>query len=126
VVLASAAALPLVAPLLGTSGAALADPIADKRAEALRIAATLAGQNRQISVLAERLDEARLNADQLNQQLARAQADLSQTDQQVGTQRAKLRAQAVNAYVTGGNASVAQLLVQASQEDVGLRRNWRR
>ena len=123
-VLAAGVLLPLAAPLLHAEGGALADPVADKRAEAQRIAATLAAQGRQTSVLAERLDEARLNADQVNLQLGRARLDLAQTDQQVGAQRARLRAQAVNAYVTGGNASVAQLLVQASQEDVVLRRNY--
>ena len=123
-VLAAGVLLPLAAPLLHAGGGALADPVADKRAEAQRIAATLAAQGRQTSVLAERLDEARLNADQVNLQLGRARLDLAQTDQQVGAQRARLRAQAVNAYVTGGDASVAQLLVRASQQDVGLRRNY--
>ena len=121
---AAAVLIPLLAPLSGLSGGAVADPIADKRAEAQRIAVLLAAQSRQVSVLAERLDEARLNADELNKQVDRARADVAQTDQQVASKQAKLRVQAVNAYVTGGNASLAQLLVQTNQEDVGLRRNY--
>ncbi|HMC52826.1 MAG TPA: NlpC/P60 family protein [Acidimicrobiales bacterium] len=77
-----------------------------------------------MSLLAERLDESRLNQDQLNQQLARAKADLAQTDQQVAAQLSRLRAQAVNAYVSDGSASMAQLVVQGDQEEAGLRRNY--
>jgi septal ring factor EnvC (AmiA/AmiB activator) len=98
-------ALVLITSILGTAATATtssADPIADKRAEAAALARTIDEQGRQIQVLAEQYDGARLHADQVSQQLVAAAAKLSGAQQQLTAARTALGQQAVGAYVHGG------------------------
>jgi peptidoglycan DL-endopeptidase CwlO len=81
---------------------ASADPIADKQAEAAALARKIDAQGRQIQVLAEQYDGARLHAAQVNQQLKIAAGKLSQAAQQAAGARAALGQQALAAYVHGG------------------------
>ena len=115
-------AVALLLPPLAVRAAA--DPIADKRAQAARIAAQLAADGQRISILSEQLDGARLRADQLQQQLTQAEAALAQTAGQVTTQRSRLRQQAVDAYVRGGNVSMVQVMVQSSNSDLSVRNTY--
>ena len=103
---------------------ASADPLAQKQAEAARIAAQLNADGQRISVLSEQLDQARIKADQVNQQLAQAQADLAQTSAHVSDVRGKLTAQAVESYVTGGGVGIVQILTSSSGNDLALRRHY--
>ena len=108
-------ALTSLAPL--TAGA---DQIADKRAEAERIARQLDAQGERISVLAERLDQANMKADRVAAQVVAAQAALTQVDHQVQAARNLLRAEAVTAYVQGGRLPTVQALATAQGTQLGI------
>ena len=98
-------ALALFTSILGTvavATASSADPIADKRAEAAALASKIDAQGRQIQVLAEQYDGARLHAEQVRQQLATAAGNLSQATKQAAEARTALGQQAVGAYIHGG------------------------
>ena len=101
-------AVALVTTLLTTAGAG-ADPIADKRAEASRLASQLDAQNNRLSVLAERVDAARLKADELNASTAKAEAKLAAATAQSDAAKGRLKDMAVDAYVRGGTAPAASL-----------------
>jgi len=108
-------ALTSLAPL--TAGA---DQIADKRAEAERIARQLDAQGERISVLAERLNQANMKADRVAAQVVAAQAALTQVDHQVQAARNLLRAEAVTAYVQGGRLPTVQALATAQGAQLGI------
>lgn len=116
-----------VLPTLGlaaTAAPAGADDLALKQAQAARIVAQLNANGQRISALAEQLDQARVKAAALNQQVAQAQASLAQTTAQMSAVRGRLTAQAVTAYISGGGASVVQLLTAGSGDDLALRRHY--
>lgn len=96
--LAAAAVATVLAP--ATAGA---DVIADKRAEASRLASQLEAQGRQISILAERFNQARLKAEDLAAKANKAKSDLAATEAKRDRARVQLRQQAVDAYVRGGS-----------------------
>jgi cell wall-associated NlpC family hydrolase len=91
----------ILGPIAVTT-ASSADAIADKKAEAAALARKIDAQGRQIQVLAEQYDGARLHAEQVNQQLAIAAGKLSEATKQVAEARTALGQQAVGAYIHGG------------------------
>ena len=96
----------LVVALLATAllgvGRASADPITDKRAEAARLASQLDAQNNRLSLLAEKVDAARLRAEQVAGALGKAEAGLAAATRASDAARARLKAMAVDAYLRGG------------------------
>jgi len=125
----------LVALLLsGSSGAAggaqpgPGDAIADKTAEAEKVARELEAQGERVSILAEQLNQARLKADELAEQVRVAEGDLAAADRQVGAVRARLRDRAVASYMGGGlepgGLPIEQLLDSGSANDLVVRRAY--
>lgn len=117
----------LLSLLLGTTlvaGPAAADPIADKRAEAERIAAELETQGRRVSVLAEQLNQARIEADRLEAQVRTAEVELLAADRQLAAVQARLRDRAVSSYVRGRPLPMEQMLVSGSANDVAVRQTY--
>ena len=104
--------------------AAGADPIADKRAEAERLGREIDEQGRRISILAEQVNNARLQADEIEAAAAVVEAELARTEQQVGDARGRLRVQAVNAYVRGGSLPAVQMLMKGTTDDLAIRRSY--
>lgn len=88
-----------------------ADPIAEKKAEAERIAAALEKQTARVSMLTEELNGARVRSEQLAQQLATAEAAVAATKQRVAAVTSRLKGQAVHAYVQGGGLRSVEVLV---------------
>ena len=99
-------AVALMTTLLTSAGAG-ADPIASKRAEAARLASQLDAENKRLTVLAERVDAARLKADQVGSSLASAEAKLAAATQQSDAAKSRLKSMAVDAYVRGGAVAPA-------------------
>ncbi|MDQ1374218.1 MAG: hypothetical protein QOJ09_1556, partial [Actinomycetota bacterium] len=79
-----------------------ADQIADKQAEAQRIASQLDAQSNRLADLAEQFNQARLQSDKVSAEAAAAQAEVARLEQAVQENRAAVRDQAVAAYVRGG------------------------
>ncbi|MDQ3107789.1 MAG: NlpC/P60 family protein [Actinomycetota bacterium] len=111
----------LVAPL----GPASADVISDKRVEAERIARQLEQQSRQVSILAEDYDEARVRIVALESELAVAQDKVTKTDARAGAIRIRLKEQAVASYIRGGSMpALAMLAGTRSTQDLAVRSQY--
>ena len=79
-----------------------ADPAADKRAEARRIAAQLDDLGQSVSMLAEEVDTGRIRAADLGADVAAAERDLARAEAVAAGAKAGLAAEAVDTYVQGG------------------------
>ncbi|MDQ1446084.1 MAG: peptidoglycan DL-endopeptidase CwlO [Acidimicrobiaceae bacterium] len=94
---------------------AAADKIADKQAEATKIAAQVEAQGEKVSILAERLNVARIKADEVQAAVERSKVEVARTDAQVAAARSELRGHVVAAYIKGGHFSEFQLLAGGDQ-----------
>ena len=94
--------------------AAGADAIADKRAQAARIAQQLEADGERLSQLDEQFNQARLAATTVNQKAAAAKAELAQADAALGAAQQRAKAQAVDAYVSGGGLAASTLTSRAN------------
>ncbi len=101
----------LVAALLLPGAPAAADPIAEKKAEAERIATRLEEQTARVSSLTEELNEARVESARLAEALAGAEHGVATAKDQVAATRARLTGQAVDAYVQGGGLRSVEILM---------------
>ena len=103
---------------------ASADPIAEKRAEAERIADELEARGERISILAEQVNNARIEAERVEGEAAAAAAELARAEQEVAASEARLKLQAVNAYVRGGRLPAVQVIITGSSDEIGVRREY--
>ena len=90
-----------------------ATPADEKRAQAARLERQLQEQGRQVSILAERYNQARLALGRVETNLARARAGLTQAEQRMAVVRGQLSHIAVSAYVQGGSTSLLAHMVSA-------------
>jgi cell wall-associated NlpC family hydrolase len=109
--------------LLCAPSTALADQIADKKAEAARLAAQINAQGDKLSVLDEQMNRATLKAQSIEADAARAQADLVRTQQRAAEAVGALRVQAVAAYLHGGNAATKPVL-STGVGDTGIQKQY--
>ena len=114
-------AVSLLVPLTLQGGAAGADPVGDRRAQADRLAAQLDSLNRRSSQLAEAYDQARLRQGDVNAKLDAARAALGLTDGQLSGARSRVRDMAVDSYMHGGPARQISLLVPSSANEIADR-----
>src|SRR5947209_16934662 len=110
--------LPLAAPL-----AASGDPIDDKRAEAARIQDQLDAQGNKVSIAAEQFNRAQLHLQDVQDSLAKAQADLQRSDQRMQEVKGRLAQAAVLAYIQGGSNALISRLARSGNEDDLLARS---
>jgi peptidoglycan DL-endopeptidase CwlO len=103
---------------------ASADSIAEKRAEAERIAEELEVQGERISILAEQVNNARIEAERIEGEAAAAAAELAGAEREVAESEARLKLQAVNAYVRGGRLPAVQVIITGSSDEIGVRREY--
>lgn len=103
-----------------------ADDIADKQAEAARIAEELEAQGQKVSMLAERLNQARLKADAVQAEVVKTQADVARTDASVAEAKETLKGYVVRSYMRGGRMSQLQLLLggQGEANDLAVRNGY--
>jgi cell wall-associated NlpC family hydrolase len=99
----------LVSLTFGLAAPVGADEIADKRAEAQRIASQLDAESSRLADLAEQYNEARLQSEKVSAEAAAAKAEVDRLNEQVEENRQAVRAQAVAAYVQGGLSPTANL-----------------
>ena len=119
--LAASLALTAMATAAVPISADPADPVADKRAEAARIAEALEERGREVSVLSEELNQARLHADDVGGRARAAEETLRQTDRRVAQARARLKGHAVASYMEGGELPALQAMVAGSNDDLAVR-----
>ena len=105
---------------------ALADPLADKRAEAARIQEALERQGEKVSIMAERSNRAQLKVAEVEGSLAKTAAEVARSDQRLQQVRARLATAAVLAYVHGGNISLIGQLARGGQADMVIRTQYLR
>jgi cell wall-associated NlpC family hydrolase len=102
---------------IGAAPAGATDAIADKKAEAERIARQLEQQSRQVSILAEDYDAARVKIESLEAELKTAEAKVAKTDAEADAIRTRLKEQSVQAYIRGGAMPALAMLAETSMED---------
>jgi cell wall-associated NlpC family hydrolase len=101
---------------------AAADRIADKRAEARRLATKIEAEARRESILAEQLNEARLRVETLGSAVTRAQSDLEHTRAEVVSRRGLVRQVAVYDYMHGAAGKISTLL--QGGRDLAIRQRY--
>jgi cell wall-associated NlpC family hydrolase len=115
----------LLLPIM-TAPASIADPLADKRAEASRIQEQLEDQGEKVSILAERSNRAQLKVAEVEGTLAKTQAEVARSDERLQAVRARLATAAVLAYVHGGSNAMIGKLARGGQDDMIVRTQYLR
>ncbi|MDP8937625.1 MAG: hypothetical protein M3O23_07850, partial [Actinomycetota bacterium] len=113
--------LPFV-PVPPASGA----PIDDKRAEAARIEEQLESQGRQVSLTAEKFNQAQLKVSELEASVVRTEGDLARSESRMQEIRGRLAQTAVVAYMQGGSTSLLNQLARGVGDDMVVRRQYLR
>jgi cell wall-associated NlpC family hydrolase len=108
--LIAAAVLPLLPPgqglLAQTAGA---DPLSSAQAEATQLAAEIQAEGQQLEILSQRYDAAEQQVQQLTSQMSQIEAQITVTKKRVVTAQAKLRQQALYAYMNGTELGIEDL-----------------
>jgi len=102
------------------------DQIADKKAEAARIAADLDAQGNKISLAAEQFNQAQLKVAAVQSSLAKVKGDLARADERMQSAKSVLAQVAVQSYVSGGSTSFFAHLASSNQDDLVLRTQYLR
>jgi len=118
IVLASFA-LPVILP-----AAASADELTDKRAQATQVAAKLDALNQKLSALDEQYNQAVIDLDTANKNVADAQTRLDATNAQLGQASDQLRSFAVQAYMTGNDTPAFEAALTSSAEDAAQKKSY--
>lgn len=113
----------LLLPFLG-AGAAAANPIDAKRAEAARIATRLAALGEKQSVIDEQFNQARLRLARADARVAAAKARAAETEQRLRRARAAARARAVAAYVDGRSLTQVAAVAGGPGDQLTLRHEY--
>src|SRR5687768_14988485 len=101
----------LLSPLVGARPAA-GDELTDKKAEAERLAKELARLRERLGALNEDYNQARIRVERINGEMAVAEVEVQKTDADLDRSRRRLRSQAVEAYVRGGDAPAVSLMME--------------
>ncbi|HTJ75250.1 MAG TPA: NlpC/P60 family protein [Acidimicrobiales bacterium] len=115
----------LLMPML-TATASWGDPLAEKKAEAAQIQAQLEKQGDRVSVLAEQSNRAQLKVAQVDESLAKTQADVARSDEKLQQVKGLLAQAAVLAYVHGGSNSMLSTLARGGKDDMIVRTQYLR
>ncbi|GAC1518228.1 MAG: C40 family peptidase [Acidimicrobiales bacterium] len=121
---AAALVVSLLVPFALSGGAAGADTVGDRRAQAQRLAAQLDALTQRSSQLVEAYNQAHLRLDQLNTKLDAAKAALGMTDGQLNGARSRVRDMAVESYMQGGGVKQLSLLIPSSSNEIGVRSTY--
>jgi len=102
------------------------DPADEKRAEAARLEEELEKQGAQVSLTAERYNQARLKVSEIEASVARTEADLARSEERMQSVRGRLAQTAVVAYTQGGSTSLLNQLARGVTADMVVRRQYLR
>jgi cell wall-associated NlpC family hydrolase len=106
--------------------AASADPTSDKRAEAAKLETQLEADGNQVSVAAEKFNQAQLKLEQVRSSLDKAKAEMARADERMRFARSLLAHAAVQSYVTGGMSTLFSHLAHSDNGDLVLRQQYLR
>ncbi|MHB8465468.1 MAG: C40 family peptidase [Acidimicrobiales bacterium] len=111
----------LLAPLALRAGAAGADTVADRRAQAARLASQLSALSQRSSSLAEAYDRARIHQADIQNQLKATEAKMGQTSGALGAAQQRVKTAAIQAYIQGGATQQLSLMIPSSASEIGVR-----
>jgi septal ring factor EnvC (AmiA/AmiB activator) len=121
-------ALTVLAVLVGMTSASVgtgsAGQIEDKRAEAARVAAALDAGGRQIAALSRQSNRARMELSATEAALATSTAEAGAADNRLHQTQARVRDQAVEAYIHGASAGLLAQLINSRGPDLGVRKQY--
>src|SRR5438445_8076232 len=107
---------------LATAGSAT--PLADKQAEAARLAAQIDAQGARLSALDEQYNRGVLKVQESASALKAAERDIASANDRFTKARVRLARHAVTAYVHGGATSFVEQLAQSDGTDLTLRNQY--
>ena len=114
----------LTGTLAAGVGAGAADPIADKKAEAARVAAAIDAGARQVANLARQTNRAKAALGDTESALAASTAQATQAEQRVADTKDRLATQAVDAYVHGASAGLIVDFMNSRGSDLAVRKQY--
>jgi hypothetical protein len=109
---------------VGRPGAAPAQTVADKRAEAARIRQAVDAQAERIAAADRALRLARSDQQDADAEVLAAEAALGAARTELAEARRRLAGRAVDAYVHGGEVSVMEHIAGSDGTDLNLRRHY--
>ena len=112
-------------PALGQPLASAA-PIDDKRAEAARLQDQLEAQGEQVSIAAERYNQARLKVDEVETSVAQTEADVARSDERLKLVKDRLADAAIAAYMHGGVSSFIGNIARSDGDNMIVRQQYLR
>jgi len=105
--------------VLGFARPAFGDAIADAKAKAAEIEATLTQAQNEMSALSQQYDEAQYHLTQINSNISTTKANIATTEQQVTQDRSTLAKAAVTNYITDGTAASQNPIFSGNQTTLG-------
>jgi cell wall-associated NlpC family hydrolase len=124
-ILGSVVVSAVAAVVLPLTGPVAADPLASAKAQAAQITQQLQAEGAQLDVLSEQYEQAQLRIEQLDGQLRTTHASIVQTQAQVASALAALRAQALSAYMSGGTDTGLEQLFTSGGEQATVTEEYR-
>ena len=118
-VVLAAFALPVVLP-----AAASADQVSDKQAQAAQVASKLDDLNQKLSALDEQYNQAVIELDAAQKNVAAAQTRLDATNAQLDLASQELRSFAVQAYMTGNDTPAFEAALTSSAQDAAQKKSY--
>jgi peptidoglycan DL-endopeptidase CwlO len=115
----AAFALPVILP-----AAASADQISDKQAQAAQVASKLDELNQKLSALDEQYNQAVIQLDTAQKNVADAQTRLDSTNAQLDQAAQQLRSFAVQAYMTGNDTPAFEAALTSSAQDATQKKSY--
>jgi cell wall-associated NlpC family hydrolase len=118
-VVLAAFALPVLLP-----GTASADQISDKQTQATQVASKLDDLNQKLSALDEQYNQAVIQLDTAQKNVADAQIRLDATNAQLDVAAQQLRSFAVQAYMTGNDTPAFEAALTSSAQDAAQKKSY--
>ncbi len=109
-------------PMMGQP-LATAAPIDDKRAEAAQLQDKLEAQGIELSILAERYNQARMRVAEVEANMAETEADVARSDERLQLVKRRLATAAISAYVHGGSTSILSTMARSAKPSETVVRN---
>lgn len=117
--------LALLLPVVAGTPAS-ADQIADKKAQAAKLAQELDSDGSKVSLAAERYNQAQLKLQDVRASLDKAKGELARADSRMRAAKGLMAQAAVQAYITGGSANLFSHLAHSDNNDLVVRQQYLR
>lgn len=110
--------------VLAFGGNASGQTLASARAEAAAIAARLNYLGGQVSLLAEKYNQAQISLANINKQVSNDQSQIAQTQAKIAAIKSKLAQEAITAYINGGSLPLMSTMLSENPTEASVRQEY--